>query len=100
MSDELKPGEIGVLQNLTFLPFMNGMIAEVIGGLQVRNTYRKRRDLSENILCYRCSVPGTACFGVTVNSKKGIWHVQPHQIRRLSDPDAFQSTEEQKELTV
>ena len=86
MNDELKLGEIGALQNLSRQPFRNGDIAEVMQGLADRfNPYEGRL---------------VASYEVRDLTDGRISYINYYCIRRLSDPDAEQSTEEQKELTV
>ena len=91
MNDELKVGEIGVLQNLTRSYWLNGITVDVVGGLEYR-TGTEPNGLLETHLSYRVKYP------IPNWSNHYSGYVKPHQIRRITDPDAQQSTEEEKEL--
>ncbi|MBI1731831.1 MAG: hypothetical protein HYR49_03550 [Gammaproteobacteria bacterium] len=78
----LKIGEIGILQNLG-RSALNGQIAEVIGGLRRRMLYCLT-DPARSEICdaYAVKVPG-----FPAPRDRIVWCVQPHQIRRIIDPD-------------
>lgn len=89
----MKVGEIGVLQNLENDAWLNGSLAEIIGCL------RPREAINHNgkhvLVCYLCKIfddPHPMVY-------HGVgWRIAPHKIRRLTDPDAEQVTEREKEL--
>ena len=78
-------GELGVLQNL-HRPALNGLMAEVTGGLQRRILYCLS-DPAKSEICqaYAVRVPG-----FPAPHDRIIWCVQAHQIRRIIDPDKEQ----------
>lgn len=88
---EMQVGDIGVLQHMINSPQLNGVIAEVIGGLKLRAGYNPDK-IIETSMKYKCKHP--------ISNWNGdyIGNVKPHQIRPLSDPDATQSIDEQETI--
>ena len=93
MSDKpLEVGEIGVLQNMNTFPsgeaasYMNGMIAEV----------------TEPLGNYYVSGGEHYLYGVICEARVHDTHfwVHPHEIRRISNPDAEQFVEQEKVVVV
>ncbi len=89
MTDKaLEVGEVGVLQHLNRTA-LNGLIAEVTGGLKQRMLYSMSNPAdSEICLVYKVRVPGYP----EVN-KKIEWCVKAHQIRRIDNPEEAEQTE-------
>lgn len=86
--DEMKIGDIGVLQNITGKnSVMNGNIAEVV-------LIKPDPLLSER------SIYGVKDFLSPSGHDTKLWGIKKHQIRKLSNPDAEQPTEQDEELAV
>ncbi len=80
--EELRVGEIGVLQHLNRTA-LNGLIAEVTGELKQRMLYSLSNPAdSEVCLAYKVCVPGYP----EVNEKIE-WCVKSYQIRRIDKRD-------------
>ncbi len=95
MSDNrpLQPGEIGVLVNLTpeaVVP--NGTIVEVVRGLQSEIVQGTNGMTKGPLPVYLVKTFGYPC----PRFRGGLWGIEPHQIRRISDPDQAQSTSHQE----
>lgn len=81
----LQVGEIGVLQHLNRVA-LNGLIAEVTGGLKSRMLY-SITDPADSEICqaYQVCVPGYPEANGRV-----LWCVKQHQLRRIVEPDDLQ----------
>ncbi len=81
----LQVGETGVLQNLNRV-VLNGLIAEVTGGLKSRMLY-SITDPADSEICqaYQVHVPGYP----EVNGRVQ-WCVKQYQLRRIAEPDDLQ----------
>ena len=88
MNDELKVGEIGVLQNITVRTYLNETPAEVVKGLAVLDWVITRTGERGKSLGYYVHTFLNAIF------------VEPHQIRRLTDPDQQSTIETEREIKV
>ena len=83
-NEELRVGEIGVLQHLNRTA-LNGLIAEVTGELKQRMLYSLSNPAdSEVCLAYKVCVPGYPEVNEQIE-----WCVKQHQLRRLADPDSL-----------
>ena len=80
----LQPGAMGILQNLR-RSALNGLVAEVTGGLRTRLLY-SLTDPADSEICpaYRVRV----CGHPRVNDRIE-WCVKAHQIRPIDDPDEY-----------
>ena len=80
----LQPGEMGILQNLNRTS-LNGLVAEVTGGLKTRILYSLLNPADSEICpAYRVRVAGHPPA-----DKRIEWCVKAHQIRRIDDPDSM-----------
>jgi len=78
----MKVGDIGILQNIIYSPWLNGCVAEIIGGLEMRSTL----------------LPD----GVWIEALWGgryVGQVCKHEICPLFDPDK-ESIPEEESLTA
>lgn len=78
----LQPGEIGILQNLKRTA-LNGLVAEVTGGLKRRILYSLTCPADSEI----CPAYRVLIYGHPPLDQRIEWCVKPHQIRRIDDPD-------------
>ena len=83
--NEMRVGDIGVLQNFITAPYRNGMIAEI---RLVYGLHENHRGLFE--YGYVCHI-----FGQTTNPAGDI--IGKHQIRPITDPDATIKQEQECE---
>ena len=87
----LQPGDMGVLQYMN-RSGLNGLVAEVTGGLKRRMLYSLVDPAdSEICLAYKVSVPGHPRVHERIE-----WCVKQHQIRRIDDPDLNQQLAHKK----
>lgn len=78
----LQPGDIGILQNLK-RSALNGLVAEVTGGLKRRILYSLSNSADSEICpAYRVRVCGYPQVNARIE-----WCVKVHQIRPIDDPD-------------
>lgn len=83
--EALLPGEMGVLQNLNRTS-LNGLIAEVTGGLKMRLLYSIANPADSEICpAYRVRIPGYPGCNERIE-----WCVKQYQLRRIRDPDVWQ----------
>lgn len=92
MNDELRVGEIGVLQNLDLNKWRNGLIAEIM--------YLVNKGDVLDFIGVTPSKQPAFDNGYVVDCMGSHVFILKDQIRRLSDPDAQQSIEEEKELCL
>lgn len=78
----LQPGEMGILQNMNRAT-LNGLVAEVTGGLKRRILYSLSKPADSEI----CSAYRVRVYGHPPVNRRIEWCVKPHQIRRIDDPD-------------
>jgi len=82
MSRPLQIGEIGALQHLN-RQALNGLIAEVTGGLKMRMLYSLGNPAdSEICLAYKVRIPGYPAA-----NEKIEWCVKAHQLRAIDGLD-------------
>jgi len=78
----LQPGEMGILQNLNRTT-LNGLVAEVTGGLKRRILYSLTNPAESEI----CPAYRVRIYGHPPVDRRIEWCVKSHQIRRIDDPD-------------
>ncbi len=94
-SGPLMAGEIGILQNMNRTA-LNGLIAEVTGGLRRRLLYSLTNPAdSEICLAYKVRIPG---YPVTHNRIE--WCVKAFQLRHINRPGDVLWQDREQELTA
>lgn len=86
----LQPGEMGILQNLNRTA-LNGLVAEVTGGLKRRILYSLTNPADSEI----CPAYRVLIYGHPPVDRRIEWCVKAHQIRRLDDPDNIHHANEE-----
>lgn len=89
----MQVGDIGVLQKLEYLTWLNGTTAEVVEVASVGHRHRVLTASGEELI-YRFDNDG---YFVKVFIGKYL-AIEKHQIRPLSDPDKEQDAELYKEV--
>jgi len=80
----LQPGDMGILQNLNRAA-LNGLVAEVTGGLKKRMLYSLSHPADSEI----CPAYKVRVYGHPPVDNRIDWCVKAHQIRRIDDPDVM-----------
>lgn len=88
-------GEVGIIQNVEDATFLNGMIAEVIAKLDMYPVRANGiKEGGEDKVIYKEGYYVKILI-IRVPYPDHEWFAHPHNLRRITDPDAEQKTEKE-----